>query len=89
MSYGHVTKVSRNDVLLSGPTPEVNGNDPLCKRVGYHNLTSFTPASSSCALLCKNFDICIICMITAYVYLKVESRTSWFFFPYREDPGNY
>ena len=28
ISYGHVTKIPRNDGLLSEPTTEVNGNDP-------------------------------------------------------------
>ena len=27
-SYGHVTKIPRDDGLLSEPTTEVNGNDP-------------------------------------------------------------
>ena len=27
-SYGHVTKVPRDDGLLSEPTTEINGNDP-------------------------------------------------------------
>ena len=32
MSYGHVTKISFDHVLLSEPTTEANGNDPYCKR---------------------------------------------------------
>ena len=28
ISYGHVTKIPRDDGLLSKPTTEVNGNDP-------------------------------------------------------------
>ena len=28
ISYGHVTKIPRDDGLLSEPTTEVNGNDP-------------------------------------------------------------
>ena len=28
ISYGHVTKLPRDDGLLSEPTTEVNGNDP-------------------------------------------------------------
>ena len=28
LSYGHVTKISRDDGLLSEPTTELNGNDP-------------------------------------------------------------
>ena len=34
ISYGHVTKIPREDGLLSEPTTEVNGNDPKCKRMG-------------------------------------------------------
>ena len=30
---GHVTKIPRDDGLLSEPTTEVNGNDLWCKRV--------------------------------------------------------
>ena len=33
LEYGHVTKISRDDGLLSEPTTEVNGNEPVCKRV--------------------------------------------------------
>ena len=33
ISYGHVTKIPRDDGLLYEPTTEVNGNDPYCKRV--------------------------------------------------------
>ena len=33
ITYGHVTKIPRDDGLLSEPTTEVNGNDPWCKRV--------------------------------------------------------
>ena len=28
ISYGHVTKIPRDDGLLSEPNTEVNGNDP-------------------------------------------------------------
>ena len=28
MSYGHVTKIPRDDSLFSEPASEVNGNDP-------------------------------------------------------------
>ena len=28
ISYGHLTKIPRDDGLLSEPTTEVNGNDP-------------------------------------------------------------
>ena len=28
ISYGHVTKIPRDDGLLSEPTTEVNGDDP-------------------------------------------------------------
>ena len=28
ISYGHVTKIPRDDSLLPDPTTEVNGNDP-------------------------------------------------------------
>ena len=28
ISYGHVTKIPRDDGLLSEPTTELNGNDP-------------------------------------------------------------
>ena len=30
---GHVTKIPRDDGLLSEPSTEVNGNDLWCKRV--------------------------------------------------------
>ena len=33
IGYNHVTKIPRDDGLLSEPTTEVNGNDPSCKRV--------------------------------------------------------
>ena len=36
ISYAHVTKIPRDDGVLSEPTTEVNGNDPYCKRVCVH-----------------------------------------------------
>ena len=40
ISYVHVTKIPRDDGLLSEPTTEVNGNDPLCKRVPVGAMTT-------------------------------------------------
>ena len=39
ISYGHVTKIPRDDSQLSEATIEVNGNDP-CKRVVYCMMSS-------------------------------------------------
>ena len=36
--YGNVTKIPRDDSLLSEQTTEVNGNDPWCKRVSNTSL---------------------------------------------------
>ena len=42
ISYGDVTKIPRDDGLLSEPTTEVNGNDPYCKRVPRDKMAPIT-----------------------------------------------
>ena len=37
ISYGHVTKIPRDNGVLSEPSKEVNGNDLSCERVAHQS----------------------------------------------------
>ena len=57
MSYGHLTKIPRDDGLLSEPTTEVNGNDPYCKSVGQRMVAVHTVRFES-----KKMKLLTICV---------------------------
>ena len=54
MNYDHVTKISRDDGLLSEPTIEVNGNDLWCKRMLYNMINAFFAQCSKSWRLAQN-----------------------------------
>ena len=70
-------KIPRDDGLLSEPTTEVNGNDPLCKRVGayscFHSKDSLNYLYSKDGFSCGHSIQYKMLLVRVHVYRSIKT----------------